>query len=41
VNDFEYMHLAMAQAQAAALRGEVPVGALVVLDERIVSAAGP
>jgi tRNA(adenine34) deaminase len=40
VNDFEYMHLAIAQAQAAALRGEVPVGALVVLDERIVSAAG-
>jgi len=34
------MHLAIAQAQAAALRGEVPVGALVVLDERIVSAAG-
>jgi tRNA(adenine34) deaminase len=40
VNDFEYMHLAIAQAQAAALRGEVPVGALVVLEERIVSAAG-
>jgi tRNA(adenine34) deaminase len=40
VNDFEYMHLAIAQAQAAALRGEVPVGALVVLDGRIVSAAG-
>jgi len=40
VNDYEYMHLAIAQAQAAALRGEVPVGALVVLDERIVSAAG-
>jgi tRNA(adenine34) deaminase len=40
VTDFEYMHLAIAQAQAAALRGEVPVGALVVLDERIVSAAG-
>ena len=40
MNDFEYMHLAIAQAQAAALRGEVPVGALVVLDDRIVSAAG-
>ena len=40
MNDFEYMHLAIAQAQAAALRGEVPVGALVVLDNRIVSAAG-
>src|SRR5215469_1983996 len=34
------MHLALAQAQAAALRGEVPVGALVVLDDRILAAAG-
>jgi len=34
------MHLAMAQAQAAVLRGEVPVGALVVLEDRILSAAG-
>jgi tRNA(adenine34) deaminase len=40
VNDFEYMHLAIAQAQAAALRGEVPVGALVVLDDRILAASG-
>jgi tRNA(adenine34) deaminase len=40
VTDFEYMHLAIAQAQAAALRGEVPVGALVVLEDRILSAAG-
>jgi tRNA(adenine34) deaminase len=40
VNDFEYMHLALAQAQAAALRGEVPVGALVVLEERILAAEG-
>jgi tRNA(adenine34) deaminase len=40
VNDSEYMHLAIAQAQAAALRGEVPVGALVVLEDRILSAAG-
>jgi tRNA(adenine34) deaminase len=40
VNDFEYMHMAIAQAQAAALRGEVPVGALVVLDDRILAAAG-
>jgi tRNA(adenine34) deaminase len=40
VSDLEYMHLAMAQAQAAALRGEVPVGALVVLDDRILAAAG-
>ena len=34
------MHLAIAQAQAAALRGEVPVGALVVLEDRILAAAG-
>jgi tRNA(adenine34) deaminase len=40
VTDFEYMHLAIAQAQAAALRGEVPVGALVVLEDRILAAAG-
>jgi tRNA(adenine34) deaminase len=40
VNDSEYMHLAMVQAQAAALHEEVPVGALVVLDDRILAAAG-
>ena len=40
MNDSEYMHLAIAQAQAAALRGEVPVGALVVLDHRILAAGG-
>jgi tRNA(adenine34) deaminase len=40
VNDSEYMHLAIVQAQAAALREEVPVGALVVLDDRILAAAG-
>jgi tRNA(adenine34) deaminase len=40
VNDFEYMHLAIAQAQAAGLRGEVPIGALVVLEDRILAAAG-
>ena len=34
------MHLAIAQAQAAALRGEVPVGALVVIDDCILAAAG-
>jgi tRNA(adenine34) deaminase len=36
VNDSEYMHLAIVQAQAAALREEVPV----VLDDRILAAAG-
>jgi len=40
VTDLEYMHLAIVQAQAAGLRGEVPVGALVVLDDRIIAAAG-
>ena len=40
MNDLEYMHLAIMQAQAAALRGEVPVGALVVLEDRILAAAG-
>jgi tRNA(adenine34) deaminase len=40
VTDSEYMHLAIEQARAAAIRGEVPVGAIVVLEERIVSAAG-
>jgi len=40
VTDNEYMHLAIEQARAAAGRGEVPVGAIVVLEERIVSAAG-
>jgi tRNA(adenine34) deaminase len=40
VTDPEYMHLAIMQAQAAALHGEVPVGALVVLDDRILAAAG-
>ena len=40
MNDFEYMHLAIVQAQAAALRGEVPVGAIAVLEDRILAAAG-
>jgi tRNA(adenine34) deaminase len=40
VTDTEYMHLAIEQARAAGVRREVPVGAVVVLDERIVGAAG-
>lgn len=40
MTDLEYMHLAIAQAQVSALRGEVPVGALVVLDDRILAASG-
>ena len=40
MTDREYMHLAIEQARAAAMRGEVPIGALVVLDDRILAAAG-
>lgn len=40
MNDFEYMQLAIEQAEAAALLGEVPIGAVVVLDGRILAAAG-
>jgi tRNA(adenine34) deaminase len=40
MNDLEYMHLAIEQARASALRGEVPIGALIVLDDRILAAAG-
>lgn len=40
MTDLQYMHLAIVQAQAAALRGEVPVGALVVQEDRILAAAG-
>jgi tRNA(adenine34) deaminase len=40
VNDIEYMRLAIEQAKAAAVRREVPVGAVVVLDDRVVAAAG-
>lgn len=40
MTDLQYMHLAIVQAQAAALRGEVPVGALIVLEDRILAAAG-
>lgn len=40
MNDSEYMHLALDQARAAALRGEVPVGALLVLEDRILAASG-
>ncbi len=39
MNDLEYMQLAIEQAKAAALLGEVPIGAVVVLDDRILAAA--
>ena len=34
------MHLAIEQARNAAMRGEVPIGAVVVLDGQILAAAG-
>ena len=40
MNDFESMQLAIEQAKAAALLGEVPIGAVVVSDGRILAAAG-
>jgi tRNA(adenine34) deaminase len=40
VTDLEYMHMAIEQARAAALRGEVPIGAVVVLNDRILAASG-
>lgn len=36
----DFMALALAEAEAAAARGEVPVGAVVVADGRVVSSAG-
>jgi tRNA(adenine34) deaminase len=39
-NDSEFMRAALEEARAAAARGEVPVGAVVVLDGRIIARAG-
>lgn len=36
----DFMELALAEAEAAADRGEVPVGAVLALDDRIVASAG-
>jgi tRNA(adenine34) deaminase len=36
----DFLHTALAEARAAAARGEVPVGAVVVLDGRVLAAAG-
>lgn len=38
--ELEFMQAALEEARAAAERGEVPVGAVVVLDGRIISRAG-
>ena len=40
MNDEQYMRLAIVQAQAAASRGEVPVGALLVRDGEVIAAGG-
>ena len=40
MTDREYMYVAIERARAAASRGEVPIGAVVVLEDRIVAAAG-
>jgi len=40
MNDTEYMREAIAEAEAAAALGEVPVGAVVVIDGKIVGRGG-
>ena len=37
VTDFEYMQLAIEQAEIAALGGEVPIGAVIVMDGQILA----
>ncbi len=37
--DLDYMRLALGEAQAAAAEGEVPVGAVVVCNDRVIAAA--
>ncbi len=39
VNDVEYMRLALEQARAAATAGEVPVGAVLVMGDRVMARA--
>jgi tRNA(Arg) A34 adenosine deaminase TadA len=40
MNDIEYMRLALAEARAAAQDDEVPVGAIVVCQDRVMARAG-
>ncbi len=40
LNDLEFMKAALDEARAAGSRGEVPIGAVVVLNEKIVASAG-
>ncbi|MGV0817378.1 nucleoside deaminase [Martelella sp. AMO21009] len=37
---YDFMALALAEAEAAAARGEVPIGAVVVIDGKVVASAG-
>jgi tRNA(adenine34) deaminase len=39
-SDFSFMSAAIEEAQSAAERGEVPVGAIVVVEDRIIGRAG-
>lgn len=39
-NDTDFMRLAIAEAHAARNRGEVPVGAVLVQEDRVIAAAG-
>ena len=40
MDDLAYMGLALAEAQAAAEKGEVPVGCVISLEDRVVACAG-
>ena len=40
MDDFEYMRLALVEARTAAEKGEVPVGCIVVLGDRVLARAG-
>ena len=40
MTDSDYMQLAIEQARAAGVCGEVPVGAVIVLEDRVLAAAG-
>lgn len=37
--DLDYMRMALAEAQAAAAAGEVPVGAIIVCNDRVIASA--
>jgi tRNA(adenine34) deaminase len=40
LSDIEFMRAALAEARKAAERGEVPIGAVLALDDRIIARAG-